>query len=118
MQHYLMEQSTFSDPANQAVLSDILTYHVLSGDVLADDAIALDGRTAGMLNGKEIRLNVINGNLVLNNGGNRQATVVTTDIIASNGVIHVIDAVADPDDAPKNIVVKHRLWKTVALQPS
>lgn len=92
------------EPANKSILSNILTYHVLSGDVLADDAIALDGRTADMLNGNKIRLNVVDGSLVLNNDGNRQATVVITDIIASNGVIHVIDAVLDPDDAPKNIV--------------
>jgi len=92
------------DPANQAILSDILTYHVLSGDVLADDAIALDGRAAGMLNGEKIRLNVIDGDLILNSGGNRQATVIITDIIASNGVIHVLDAVLDPDDAPRDIV--------------
>ena len=92
------------EPANKAILSDILTYHVLSGDVLADDAIALDGRAASMLNGQKIRLNVVDGNLVLNSGGNRQATVVIADIIASNGVIHVIDAVLDPDDAPKDIV--------------
>jgi len=42
----------------------------------------------------------VDGSVVLNLGGNRQATVTTTDITAKNGVIHIIDAVLDPADAP------------------
>jgi uncharacterized surface protein with fasciclin (FAS1) repeats len=87
-------------PANQALLIDILTYHVYAGNVLAADAIALDGQTVTMLNGEGMTIDVVGGNVVLNLGGNREATVIITDVLCSNGTIHVIDAVLDPADAP------------------
>jgi uncharacterized surface protein with fasciclin (FAS1) repeats len=86
------------EPANQALLSDILLYHVLSGSVSADDAVALAGDGAEALNGGEIDIDVDNGNLILNQDGSREATVIITDIETANGVIHVIDAVLDPED--------------------
>jgi len=87
-------------PANQALLMDILTYHVYDGNVLAADAIALDGQTVTMLNGDGMTINVVGGDVVLNLGGNREATVIIADVLGSNGTIHVIDAVLDPADAP------------------
>ena len=95
---------TLLDPANQALLSDILLYHVYDGSVLAEDAIALDGMSVAMLNGDLMSINVVGGNVVLNLGGDGEATVVFTDVLCSNGVIHVIDAVLAPDDAPEDIV--------------
>jgi transforming growth factor-beta-induced protein len=92
------------DAANKALLTDILTYHVIDAEVLAAAARTLDGKYATMFNTKKVRINIMEGNLVLNSGGDRQATVVIEDIMASNGVIHVIDAVLDPDEAPKDIV--------------
>jgi uncharacterized surface protein with fasciclin (FAS1) repeats len=92
------------DPANQSVLIDILTYHVIDGEVFSTDAIALDGTSAVMFNEQNVRIDVVGENLVLNMNGNRMATVTTADIEASNGVIHVIDAVLDPDDAVDDIV--------------
>jgi len=92
------------EPANKSQLTEILTYHVFSGDVMASDAVALAGSSVSMLNGIEMRIDVDNGQVVLNQNGNRKATVIITDIVASNGVIHVIDAVLDPDDGRKNIV--------------
>lgn len=89
------------EPANQALLTDILTYHVIAAKVLAADAIALDGSSATALNNSDISVDIVNGAVVLNMGGNRSATVTATDIIAKNGVIHVIDMVLDPDDAPQ-----------------
>jgi len=91
---------TLLEPANQATLIDILTYHVFSGRVLAADAIALDGSSVAMLNGDDMSIDVVGDAVVLNQGGNREATVVITDVLATNGVIHVIDAVLDPGDAP------------------
>lgn len=85
-------------PANKDTLINILTYHVYAGEVLEDDAIALAGSAVTMLNGIDMRIDLESGSVVLNQGGTRAATVFITDIIASNGVIHVIDAVLDPDD--------------------
>jgi transforming growth factor-beta-induced protein len=87
------------DPANKGVLTEILTYHVFDGSVLASVAVSLDGETVEMLNGANLALDVIGDELVLNAGGNRPAVVIITDVLASNGVIHVIDTVLDPDDA-------------------
>jgi transforming growth factor-beta-induced protein len=92
------------DPANQAVLIDILTYHVIDGEVFSAEAITLDGTSAVMFNGENVRIDVVDDALVLNMNGNRMATVTTADIEASNGVIHVIDAVLDPEDAVEDIV--------------
>ena len=96
--------NTLLEPANKGTLIDILLYHVIDGEVFASDAIDLDGTSATMLNALNVRLDVINGDLILNLNGSRQATVTITDIVATNGVIHVIDAVLDPGDAVENIV--------------
>ena len=92
------------DPANQATLIDVLTFHVIDGQVSASAATALDGTSAAMFNALNLRIDVVNGDLILSLDGNRQATVTTTDIATTNGVIHVIDAVLDPADAVVNIV--------------
>ena len=76
-------------PENKATLVKILTYHVVSGTVLADDVTAGDVPT---VEGQNITITTDMGVKV--NG----ATVTATDIIASNGVIHVIDAVILPPD--------------------
>ena len=86
-------------PENKDTLVDILTYHVYSGSVLAADVIALDGSSVNMVNGGSVSIDVVGGNVVLNQGGSRAATVTTTDVVASNGVIHVIDTVLDPGDS-------------------
>ena len=92
------------DPANQATLIDVLTFHVIAGQVSASAATALDGTSAIMFNALNLRIDVVNGDLILSLNGNRQATVTITDIATTNGVIHVIDAVLDPADAVVNIV--------------
>ena len=76
-------------PENKDLLVKILTYHVVSGTVLAADVTAGDVPT---VEGRNITITTDMGVKV--NGAN----VVTTDIIASNGVIHVIDAVILPPD--------------------
>ncbi|MDW3214222.1 MAG: fasciclin domain-containing protein [Ilumatobacteraceae bacterium] len=77
--------------ADTDTLTEILTYHVLSGAVDAETAISLDGQTAETVNGAEISINVVDGNVVIND-----ATVTTADVMASNGIIHVIDTVLLP----------------------
>ena len=73
-------------------LTSILKYHVVSGKVMAVDAIKLDGKDAKTLSGKTLKIEVVDGGVVLNG----KVKVIKTDIKASNGVIHVIDAVLLP----------------------
>jgi uncharacterized surface protein with fasciclin (FAS1) repeats len=75
------------DPAK---LKDILLYHVVSGKVTADQVVKLT--SAATVEGKPITITVKDGTVYLN----ATVKVVTTDIPASNGVIHVIDAVLLP----------------------
>ena len=75
-------------PENLAVLQSILTYHVVSGTVLAADVTTGDVPT---VEGSTIAVDTSMG-VVLNGTAN----VTATDIMASNGVIHVIDAVILP----------------------
>jgi uncharacterized surface protein with fasciclin (FAS1) repeats len=77
-------------PENQAQLASILTYHVVSGRVMAADAAGLT--SAPTVNGASAPIAPgASGGLTI--GG---ANIVTTDIECSNGVIHVIDAVILP----------------------
>lgn len=76
-------------PENQKQLQGILTYHVVSGEVMAADVVKLNA--AKTVNGKQVSIKVDNGKVMINN-----ANVVKTDIKTSNGVIHVIDAVLLP----------------------
>jgi len=81
-------EALLEDP--QGALTDILTYHIVDGKVMASDVVALD--TAPTLNGKEISIMVDGDSVILN----ESVMVTATDIEASNGVIHVIDAVLLP----------------------
>jgi len=78
-------------PANKAVLAQILTYHVVAGKVMAADVTAGD---VPSVEGSNITISVADGKVMLNGSSN----VVATDVAASNGVIHVIDAVILPPD--------------------
>ena len=69
-------------------LTAILTYHVLSGKVMAADVMKMDGKT---VNGADLKISTQGGvNL------NGSVHVTKTDIDCSNGVIHVVDAVLMP----------------------
>lgn len=76
-------------PENKDVLTQILTYHVVSGAVMAADVAAGE---VPSVEGSAIVVTVDGGTVKLNDS----ATVVATDVMASNGVIHVIDAVILP----------------------
>jgi len=76
-------------PENKKVLAQILTYHVVAGKVMAADVSAGD---VPSVEGSPITI-AIDGSTVTLNG---TAKVVATDVAASNGVIHVIDAVLLP----------------------
>jgi len=77
-------------PENKQQLTDILLYHVVSGSVLAADVVGLSA--APTVLGKDITITVKDGKVFLND----TIQVIITDIAASNGVIHVIDAVLLP----------------------
>ena len=74
--------------ADPEALAAILTYHVVAGKVMSTDLS--DGMTATTVNGADITIGTEGGVTV--NGAN----VVTADVEASNGVIHVIDTVIMP----------------------
>ncbi len=78
-------------PENKAQLQAVLTYHVVSGKVMAADVVKLT--EAKTLNGQSAQVMVHSGSVMVDN-----ANVVKTDIEASNGVIHVIDAVILPNN--------------------
>jgi transforming growth factor-beta-induced protein len=78
--------------ADTATLKTILTYHVVPGKVLAADVVKLDGQQVATVAGPKITVKVSGGTVTLNG----TTKVVTTDIAASNGVIHVIDKVLLP----------------------
>ena len=73
-------------------LQSILLYHVVPGNVMASDVVGLS--SAGTASGLEISISVEDGAVMIND-----AQVIITDIVASNGVIHVIDRVILPPSA-------------------
>ncbi len=79
-------------PENKAKLTAILTYHVVPGRVFSDQAIK--AKTAKTVQGESVTIEAKGGKATVNNAG-----IVTTDINASNGVIHVIDTVILPQAA-------------------
>ncbi len=74
--------------ADKALLTKVLTYHVVPGKVMAADIAAGDVATVA---GPTVKLSIVDGKVMVND-----ATVVTADVAASNGVIHVIDKVLLP----------------------
>ena len=84
-------------PENKALLAQILTYHVVSGMVMAADVTDSDVAT---VEGQTVKLSTADGVTV--NG----ATVVVADVAASNGVIHAIDAVILPPGVDVTKLIK------------
>ena len=81
---------------NKAELTKVLTYHVVAGKVVAADAMTMNGKMAKTVEGSELKISVMGKVLEIND-----AKVTKADIIASNGVIHVIDTVLMPPKAMK-----------------
>ena len=78
-------------PENKQQLTEILTYHVVPGKVMAADVVGID--EAKSVNGKMIDVEVDGGSVKVND-----AAVTAADIAASNGVIHIIDKVIMPPE--------------------
>jgi len=83
-------------PENKDVLTKILTYHVVAGNVMAADVTDGDVPT---VEGQTVTLSTADGVTV--NG----AKVIQADVVASNGVIHAIDAVILPPDVDPNALL-------------
>jgi uncharacterized surface protein with fasciclin (FAS1) repeats len=74
-------------------LKAVLTYHVVSGKVMAADVVKL--KTAKTVQGQEVKIDASKWHLHMNPKIN-DANVVKADVVADNGVIHVIDKVLLP----------------------
>lgn len=75
---------------NRDQLQSILTYHVVSGKIMAEDAMAADSATT--VQGQDLTITTMDGRVMIDD-----ATVIQADIETSNGVIHVIDSVLMPE---------------------
>jgi uncharacterized surface protein with fasciclin (FAS1) repeats len=76
--------------ADKEALTAVLTYHVVPGRVMAEDVVTL--QSARTVNGQSVDIKVWDGTVMIDD-----AQVVTADVEASNGVIHVINKVILPD---------------------
>lgn len=77
--------------ADTELLTSVLTYHVIPDEVLAETVVTLDGTDVETVNGASVTISVDGDTVMVND-----AAVTATDVMASNGVIHVIDTVLVP----------------------
>ncbi len=82
--------------ADKDKLTAVLTYHVISGEVMASQVTGMDGQKVKTVQGGEITIKVADGKVSLTDAAGNTVNVVQTDVTASNGVIHVIDGVLMP----------------------
>ncbi len=83
------------EPANQETLKKILTYHVVAGKVMAAD---VQPGPVTTVEGQPFTVEVDGNSVILVDGKGNRSKVTSTDIVTSNGVIHVIDGVLLPPD--------------------
>lgn len=98
-------------PENKATLQKILTYHVVSGNMMASDVVSGIKSNDGMLSAKTVAGSDFTVMLDMNSvkikdGKGKVANVTSTDIAGSNGVIHVIDRVMLPADVDPAMLLK------------
>ena len=77
-------------------LTQVLTYHVVPGKVLAADVVKLDGQKVTTVQGADLTVGVDGDKVSLTDAAGNTVNVTATDVEASNGVIHVIDGVLMP----------------------
>ncbi len=82
---------TSIDDVPEDVLKDILEYHVIATAALQSTDLS-DGQTAGTVNGADVTVTINNGVFI------NQAQVTTADVEASNGFVHIVNAVLVPQD--------------------
>tara|TARA_B100001093_G_scaffold513275_1_gene584868 strand:- start:2767 stop:3267 length:501 start_codon:yes stop_codon:yes gene_type:complete len=89
-------------PENVKALSNILTYHVVSGKLMASDVASALKSGNGMvkltaLNGQTVTARTKGGKIYLEDSQGNMSEIMATDVAGSNGVIHVIDSVVMPE---------------------
>ena len=77
---------------NPALLKKVLLYHVVKGAVPASTVVTLNGKSVKTMSGNSVKIKVAGGNVFLNGS----TKVIKTDVMASNGIIHVINKVLIP----------------------
>jgi len=92
---------TLLKPENKSTLAGILTYHVVAGNVDAATLTGLIKKGKGTavvktVNGQELKASLKDGKVIIADAKGGKATVVAADLKASNGVVHVTDAVSLP----------------------
>ena len=80
---------------DRALLTDMLLYHVVPGNLSAADVVALDGQKVETLSGEKWTVLVDGENVSIKDGFDQDSNVSDVDVAASNGVIHVVDNVLD-----------------------
>jgi uncharacterized surface protein with fasciclin (FAS1) repeats len=98
--------------ANKELLTSVLTYHVLGAKVVAKDVPL--GQPITTLQKGFFKVETLGSSLKITDGRNRASNVVTADVAAQNGVVHIIDKVLLPAD--KN-VVQTAIALSTAAQP-
>jgi uncharacterized surface protein with fasciclin (FAS1) repeats len=93
--------SSLLEKENQKALANILTYHVVSGKLAASDVVAALKKGNGSvnltaLNGQVINVMQKDGKIWLKDSNGNYSEIVATDVMGSNGVIHVINTVVMP----------------------
>ena len=88
-------------PESKATLSSILTYHVIAGKINAEAVVAAIKKGNGKavlttVNGAKLTASMEGKNVILSDAKGGKAIVTATDLMGSNGVVHVIDAVLMP----------------------
>lgn len=76
---------------DKSALKEVLLFHVVTGSVMASDIEKLNGKGKKTAEGSDARITMVGSGIRVNN-----ANIIKSDILASNGVIHVIDAVMLP----------------------
>jgi len=93
--------SSLLEKENQKTLANILTYHVVSGKLAASDVVAALKKGNGSvdltaLNGQVINVMQKDGKIWLKDSNGNYSEIIATDVMGSNGVIHVINTVVMP----------------------
>lgn len=106
-------------PENKATLKKILTYHVLPGAVPAAKVLAMkSGASVKTVEGESLIIKHVGNKVMVMPSMGKSANVTKADIMADNGVIHVIDTVLIPPSVMKAMMAKPVKMKNTAMKSS